>query len=1704
MTGTGTPTATPTATSSGSTAIFQSDSIAAVNGLVTMNFTTYTGSTIEIQLRWSADTYAAIGIATTAMSGPIALCYITSGGVGSCTMKLGSGFSLGAHPASSPFPATLPILQTVLNADLTRSITFRVDAAALNINIQSASPLRTLSSVGQMSAGSPLQHSSRQAIQVAWARSTTTQTATPMATSTMTGTSTAMQTATPTTTPTSTSLSGTVRYQSPVMPVANGAVQLNFTTYVETGGPSATPSSPMDVTLTWIGATSWAAIGVTPPSATDMSGPIALCHESSCTMYRGEGYSLMPHASSSAFPASLPIIRSTTQGTSRNITFRVWSGALNVDVSSAAAVRVLAATGLMGPSGPNQHAANGKAASMIAWYAAPTTTAAPGSTPTTTPTSTGSSTPTATVTPSVTSASGQPQASSPRYVSPAIVMNNGVTTMNFSSYPASSISNAAGTTTTTPETMEMELAWSGDTWAGIGIAPTGQMSGPIVVCYASITTASPAAECKMYRGAGFSLLAHPTTSPYPATLPILRASSVTTAGTTTARHVVVFRVATAALTINATSNLAVRTLSASGVMSPSGAPQQHSSRQAVMVSYYSSSSAAASGTSAVTSTGAAATSTTTLSTSPTVGGLGSVTFASPAVVIGVPNRLMANWTSYANGVVDIRLRRMTSASESQAATVWAAVGVAATDMSGPIALCALPAASPGTSSCSMRLGNGFSLGPHPSGSPFPTSLEVLDSSSNATERVVTFRVTAAAIRVNATSPTPLRSLFAVGLFSSAGSSDPQQHASADAQSSGQQWGALPKGVTEAPVTTRPPLPPPPAVGPVAAETLTPAAVLGGSAAFGFKVFQPATTAVAGTTQGADPCWIDMTFSWPGDKWVAVGPNSPSQMNGPLAVCYVPPSVVSGAMCTMYYGTGVSLGAAPAGTDTTLVVTRAAIDAATGMRTITMRVPSMAANLPIHGNPTSKAANAAAAHRWLVLRRDYEALAASDSPSLSAPQTRSIFASGPARFSDIAGALSFSPSQHPDGGTSTAVINWATGDIVAEDDRFHMTAIWVASGGFLLYAVITGVACRVLAVDGQSSLLDRLPAWANVILFLTPPLALVAAYAALEGVHNARNMNSAPIGRGFGHATAALLALLVVYAAIKGGPLSVSAVLLRTSYERLIPVHGVLGFLVWLCMTVHMGMMLTPGNFAGPTAADVQRIVFSEYKNIAAAVTYALTCLLVTLSFLSRRAGGYYSTVFVLLHKVLALLILSFAAQHYLPVIYVAGPAMLSLAVSYLLDMVGGGPPMMRLVWYFSRLGGGYTVSSIRHDKPAGITVVHLLSDHQVAPQAVENSLPPAAFALLRFRPVHGDSAVSAIQAHPFSIAWGARDASTGRLRLVFLIKACGPFTTALATEASRLRDTRVVLNGPYGHVTVPVSTALQGQVLLAAGGVGVTAMLGTLQALGSQASRSAAASPNGNAASQGSAVGGQKRSLVFLWVLRETSIFEEVAPMLLEAAATFSRANISFHVIVYATNTKLFNSETHLSASLCIPNDGHPTPFAAVLTTVPGCSFSVHLGRCPFDKLFSSAAASPHGCLAPALLKTQTSVYACGPVPMVTDLRLAVDKAGVIHFHAEDFSMFEVGSLKQIQSTLFASASKEERGTSRAKGGAPTGLARTAGDLDAMLATGLLVDEVGADCSGHEMQVVPRRSVLDVPLSTRKQNVNPTSEVKSAHRVIEI
>ena len=64
------------------------------------------------------------------------------------------------------------------------------------------------------------------------------------------------------------------------------------------------------------------------------------------------------------------------------------------------------------------------------------------------------------------------------------------------------------------------------------------------------------------------------------------------------------------------------------------------------------------------------------------------------------------------------------------------------------------------SSCTMRAGNGFSLGPHPSGSPYPASVAVLvddrssSSSSSATDRVVTFRVTAAAINVNTTSPTP--------------------------------------------------------------------------------------------------------------------------------------------------------------------------------------------------------------------------------------------------------------------------------------------------------------------------------------------------------------------------------------------------------------------------------------------------------------------------------------------------------------------------------------------------------------------------------------------------------------------------------------------------------------------------------------------------------------------------------------------------------------------------------------------------------------------------------------------------------------------------------------------------------------------------------------------------------------------------------------
>ena len=378
------------------TIVFQSDSIAAATGLVTMNFSTYTassGDTIDIQLRWSGDTYAAIGIATTAMSGPISLCYITSAGVGSCTMKLGSGFTLGAHPASSPYPATLPILHTVLNADLTRSITFRVDAAALNINIQSALPLRTLSSVGQMSNGSPVKHTSKQAIQVAWARSTATQTATPTATTTDTGTA----------TPTATSSGSTLVFQSDSIAAATGLVTMNFSTYTASSGDT------IDIQLRWSGDT-YAAIGI---ATTAMSGPISLCYITSagvgsCTMKLGSGFTLGAHPASSPYPATLPILHTVLNADlTRSITFRVDAAALNINIQSALPLRTLSSVGQMSNGSPVKHTS--KQAIQVAWARS---------------TATQTATPTATTS----------LAATVRYQSSVIAVANGAVQLNFTTF----------------------------------------------------------------------------------------------------------------------------------------------------------------------------------------------------------------------------------------------------------------------------------------------------------------------------------------------------------------------------------------------------------------------------------------------------------------------------------------------------------------------------------------------------------------------------------------------------------------------------------------------------------------------------------------------------------------------------------------------------------------------------------------------------------------------------------------------------------------------------------------------------------------------------------------------------------------------------------------------------------------------------------------------------------------------------------------------------------------------------------------------------------------------------------------------------------------------------------------------------------------------------------------------------------------------
>jgi len=172
-------------------------------------------------------------------------------------------------------------------------------------------------------------------------------------------------------------------------------------------------------------------------------------------------------------------------------------------------------------------------------------------------------------------------------------------------------------------------------------------------------------------------------------------------------------------------------------------------------------------------------------------------------------------------------------------------------------------------------------------------------------------------------------------------------------------------------------------------------------------------------------------------------------------------------------------------------------------------------------------------------------------------------------------------------------------------------------------------------------------------------------------------------------------------------------------------------------------------------------------------------------------------------------------------------------------------------------------------------------------------IPPLGLQLLRISCIPRGVIGSMSPYHPFSVCSTDPIAST----FTVLFRSSGPFTTSLA------QSTRCVVEGFHGSVDRTQQMHAHHQVVLVAGGIGVTPFVYTLQAL----------------ARQGALPGSCLREVQLIWAVRDSALEAYIVPLLEQACVENSTSNFKVSVIVYKTGGGCGKGDDDLDVATLIP-----------------------------------------------------------------------------------------------------------------------------------------------------------------------------------------
>eukprot|EP00760_Papus_ankaliazontas_P036795 PhM_4_TR8392/c0_g2_i2/m.62608/K00521/E1.16.1.7; ferric-chelate reductase len=378
-----------------------------------------------------------------------------------------------------------------------------------------------------------------------------------------------------------------------------------------------------------------------------------------------------------------------------------------------------------------------------------------------------------------------------------------------------------------------------------------------------------------------------------------------------------------------------------------------------------------------------------------------------------------------------------------------------------------------------------------------------------------------------------------------------------------------------------------------------------------------------------------------------------------------------------------------------------------------------------------------------------------------------------------------------------------------------------------------------------------------------------------------------------------------------GPLSY---LLGISLERTVKYHRWAGRVTWLLTTLHLILMVD-----GMGASSITDEITG---------TLAWVCLtLILLTSLEPIRRAMYEA-FLYTHFVLFLATIVLAMLHEGLVVVVVGLCLLG----YVIDWV---PRLIQ-----------------RSRKPTSVECVPVGPAHC----RLTVTMPPG----FTWEPgqwvmIHDE--------HPFTISNAPSvDAPT---RAVIIIKRCGPgsFTDKLVTEPADKVAEQVRVAGPYGCLSVPITSQQYSTVYLVSGGVGVTPMAALLDAIVTY--------PNTHS---------HIKTVLFVWTCRDADLAAEMCELLRRADA--------------ATTVKV-----HLAVHLSTATE--PTVIGNVSFAPGRPALQNLLAGCPPPSASTSPANSSGSSASDA---AATAMYVCGPDALVVD---AVNSGRAlpfpVHIHTESF-----------------------------------------------------------------------------------------------------